>query len=63
MVVIFMAVAGCVAVALLGRAVATSAQRMRSWYRGSVEGSKTELVVLAAVVGGLLGELYSRMRG
>ncbi|MEY9934686.1 hypothetical protein ABH926_009354 [Catenulispora sp. GP43] len=60
--VIFVAVAGCVVVALLGRAVATAAQRMRGWYRGSVEGSAIELVALAAVVGGLLGELYMRMR-
>ena len=62
MVVIFVAVAACVAAALFGRAVSTTAQRMRSWYRGSVEGSAIELVVLAAVVGGLLGELYLRMR-
>jgi hypothetical protein len=61
-VVVFVAVAACVFLALLGRAVATTAQRMRGWYRGSVEGSAIELVALAAVVGGLLGELYMRMR-
>jgi hypothetical protein len=61
-VVIFVAVAGCVVLALLGRAVSTTAQRMRGWYRGTVEGSAIELVALAAVVGGLLGELYMRMR-
>jgi hypothetical protein len=59
--VIFVAVAACVGVALLGRAVSTTAQRMQSWYRGSVQGSAIELVALAAVVGGLLGELYTRM--
>lgn len=62
MVVIFVAVAACVTVALLGRAVSTTAQRMRSWYQGSVAGSAIELVALAALVGGLLGELYMRMR-
>ncbi|MEY9858816.1 Co/Zn/Cd efflux system component [Catenulispora sp. GAS73] len=62
MVVIFVAVAGCVVVALLGRAVSTAAQRTRGWYRGSVAGSAIELVALAALVGGLLGELYTRMR-
>lgn len=62
MVVIFVTVAACVVAALLGRAVSTAAQRMRGWYRGSVAGSATELVALAALVGGLLGELYIRMR-
>jgi hypothetical protein len=61
-VVIFVAVAACVVIALLGRAVSTSAQRMRGWYRGCVEGSAIELVALAALVGGVLGELYIRMR-
>jgi hypothetical protein len=60
--VIIVAIGGCVGLALLGRAVATTTQRMRSWYRGSVAGSALELVVLAALVGGVLGELYRRMR-
>jgi hypothetical protein len=59
---ITLAIGGCIALALVGRAIATSAQRMRSWYRGSVEGSAIELVVLAALVGGVLGELYRHMR-
>lgn len=59
---IFVAIAACVTVALLGRAVATTAERMRGWYRGTVAGSAIELVVLAALVGGALGELYMRMR-
>jgi hypothetical protein len=61
-VVIFVTVAVCVGLALVWRVVSTTAQRMRIWYRGSLEGSAIELVVLAAVVGGLLGELYMRMR-
>lgn len=60
--VIFVAVAVCVVGALVARAVSTTAQRMRNWYRGSVEGSAIELVALAALVGGLIGELYMRMR-
>jgi hypothetical protein len=59
---IVLAIGGCIAIALVGRAIATTAQRMRSWYRGSVQGSAVELVVLAALVGGVLGELYRRMR-
>ena len=62
MVTIFVAVAACVTVALLGRAVSATAQRMRGWYRGSVQGSAIELAALAALVGGALGELYTRMR-
>jgi len=61
-VMIFVAVAASVTVALLGRAVSTTAQRMRGWYRGSVQGSVIELAALAALVGGVLGELYTRMR-
>lgn len=61
-VMIFVAVAASVTVALLGRAVSTTAQRMRGWYRGSVQGSVLELAALAALVGGVLGELYTRMR-
>ena len=61
MVVIFVTVAACVAIALIGRAVSTTAQRMRGWYRGTLEGSAIELVALAAVVGGVIGELYMRL--
>lgn len=60
--VIFVTAAACVIVALLGRAVSTTAQRMQSWYRGSVAGGALELAALAALVGGLLGELYTRLR-
>lgn len=59
--VIFGTVAACVVVALLGRAVSVTALRMRGWYRGSVQGSAIELAALAALVGGVLGELYMRM--
>jgi hypothetical protein len=61
MLVIISAIGACIAIALVGRAISTTAQRMRSWYRGSVEGGAVELVVLAALVGGVLGELYQRM--
>jgi hypothetical protein len=61
MVVIIAGIGAAVALALLGRAAATSVQRVRSWYRGSLAGSTIELAVLAGLIGGMLGELYRRM--
>jgi len=61
MVVVIAGIGAAVVVALLGRAVAGTALRMRAWYRDSMAGSAVELVVLAAVIGGLLGELYRRV--
>ena len=55
-------VGAAVAVALLGRAAATAAGRMRSWYRDSVSGSAVELALVAALVGGALGALFQHLR-
>ncbi|GAA1960448.1 hypothetical protein GCM10009838_16110 [Catenulispora subtropica] len=59
--VVIAGIGAAVAVALAGRAAVGTAQRMRAWYRDSLAGSAIELVVLAGLVGGLLGELYRRM--
>jgi len=62
MAVVIVGIGAAIGVALLGRAVTTTASRARAWYRGSWSGSMTELVVLAALIGGLLGELYQHLR-
>ena len=63
MTAIFAGIAIAVAAALVARAVNATVAHLRGWYRDSLAGSVGELVVLAALIGGLAGVLYQRMRG